>query len=144
MHELVRRDAAVRATRIRFAGRPFKWGGIDCVKMAAWHVRHMGHKVVGLTKAGSYRSARSARAALERAGFDTLAAAITAQGGLVEIPPAMALPGDLMLTPGTDDWEALVIVLSNGDVFGFREGEMIRGPQVMRLTITPETRAWRV
>lgn len=120
MPNLNQRAAAVRATQIRFANRPFKWGAVDCIKVAAFHVRQVGHKPASLAKAGKYRSALSARRALQNAGYDSLTAAIEG-AGLVEIAPASALMGDLIVLPGNEGWESVLILIGPNTAFGFHE-----------------------
>ncbi len=140
MSDLQARVDAVKATQAHFAGRPFAWGRVDCVKVAAWHLRAMGHHLgLGLNKAGTYRSALGARRALERAGHASLAAAL--DGVLPRIAPAAALPGDLLIGPGTDEWEALGIYAGNGAVVGFYDGE--KGLTIVRLNSGIAGRAWR-
>lgn len=140
MHEMNRRAAAVRAVQARFADRPFAWGSVDCVKVGAWHLRLMGHKLPALAKAGRYRSALGARAALKRAGFADLAAALDATA-LPEIPPAAALIGDIVLLPGTDGWQSLCIVMGAGTVLGFHEEWDVLSANRIDASAA---RAWRV
>lgn len=122
MIELIRRRDIAQAVFDRFAGRPLKWGQDDCVRMAAFNLRKF-RRPVSLAKAGTYASARGALKALKRAGFDTLEAAVDAQG-LEPIAPAMALPGDLIGLPAEEDgpWLALTVALGNGRVLGFQGG----------------------
>ncbi|MES3154338.1 DUF6950 family protein [Sphingomonas faeni] len=142
MSELARRTAAVEATRAHFAGKPFAWGKVDCAKIGAFHLRQMGrHDALGLSRAGTYRSALSARRALARAGHESLSAALDSIG-LVRIPPAAALPGDIVLTPGTDDWEALGIIAGNDAVLSFHEDA--DGLDYARVFDWSAAEAWRV
>ncbi len=140
MTEIERRVAAVKATMARFSGKAFAWGRVDCAKLVAFHLRQMGHhESLGLAKAGSYRSALSARRALERAGHASLGAALESVG-MVPIPPAAALPGDIIELPGEAAFEALTICVGNGRVFGFHQDAV--GPVVLQ-PVSPLT-AWRV
>lgn len=139
--DLERRIAAVNATRSHFGGRPFEWGKTDCAKVASFHLRQMGHhKPLGIEKAGTYRTALKAKRALTKAGFVSLGDALDG-AGLLRIPPAAALPGDLIITPGTDDWEALTIVAGNMAILGFHED--VEGLQVIRLTAPSLGQGWR-
>ncbi|MBM3929014.1 MAG: hypothetical protein FJ335_11245 [Sphingomonadales bacterium] len=142
MTEIERRVAAVMATWDHFRGRPFAFGRVDCVKLCAWHLRQMGRRVTGIGRAGSYRTALSARRALVRAGFASLAEAVTA-AGLIEIAPAAALPGDIMLTPSVDGMEALTIVAGNGMVIGFHDDALAAGIQRVRIVDVLAVRAFR-
>lgn len=144
MHELLRRKAAVEATRDKFAGRPFAWGTVDCAKVALWHVRNLGHSArVGLSRAGTYKSPLGARKALQRAGHASLAAAIDA-AGLQRIPPAAALMGDVVIYPGGDDWEAVTIVAGHRAYLGFDAMDLGAGLQVMNDLRDLPLAAWRV
>jgi hypothetical protein len=118
---MVRRVAAAQATLDKWQGVAFEWGRADCVRLAAAHLRNMGHKV-SLSKGGAYGSVLSARRALKRAGFDSVADAVDGQG-FARIPPASALVGDLLMLPGSDDGDteiegmgALAVALGNGRV----------------------------
>ncbi len=116
---MVRRVAAAQATLDRFKGRPFAFGRDDCARMAVFHLRQLGLKPK-IAKAGSYSSLLGARRALARAGFASLAAAVDAQG-LLRIPPAAAVVGDLLMLPGVDELGALVVAMGNGRVLGWHE-----------------------
>ncbi|SEM63035.1 hypothetical protein SAMN05192583_0895 [Sphingomonas gellani] len=117
--EMVRRVAAAQATLARFRDRPFRWGSNDCARMAAFHLRQMGHKPQ-LAKAGSYRSALAARAALKRLGFATLAEALDAIG-LQRVAPAEAWVGDIVMGDSGDVFGALGVLLGNEAMIGFHE-----------------------
>ncbi|MDO1560429.1 hypothetical protein Q0812_13420 [Brevundimonas sp. 2R-24] len=117
------RVAIAQAAVNKYSGRPFEWGRADCVRLAAFVLREAG-RPVSLTKAGAYSTATGALRALKRAGFSTLPEAVSAHG-LVEIAPAAAWPGDLMLLPqeGEGTWGgALVVRLTNGRALGFIDG----------------------
>ena len=141
MSELERRKAAVIATRTRFAARPFAFGRVDCVRVAAWHLRQFGHKPVGLAKAGSYRSALGARRALTRAGHATLADAVAAIG-LEERAPAAAWLGDLLVKPGTDGLDAIGIVAGSSLVLGFHQDQ--EAIDMLRLVDFADARAFHL
>lgn len=139
MTEIERRVAAVEATRAHFAGRPFQWGKVDCAKVVAWHLRKMGHPSIGIAKAGTYRTALSAKRAMKRWGVGSLSEALD-KAGLAQIAPAAALPGDIVRLPGTDTFDALAIVAGNGAVLAFHEDSDTM--EVVRLIAQPEV-AWR-
>lgn len=143
MIDLRRRRDVAQAVFDRFAGRPLAWGRDDCVRMAAFALRKF-KRPVSLAKAGEYSSLKGALRALRRAGFDTLEAAVDAQG-LERIAPAFALPGDIIGLPAEEDgpWLALTVALGNGRVLGFQGGAC----KVLQPRLDPETanrvRAWR-
>lgn len=116
---MTRRVAAAQATLDRFQGRPFAFGKDDCARMVLFHLRQIGLKP-RIAKAGSYSTLLGARRALARAGFATLAEAVDAQG-LLRIPPAAAVVGDLLMMPGVDDFGALAVALGNGRVIAWHE-----------------------
>jgi hypothetical protein len=114
---LVRRVEAGQATLDAWRDRPFKWGKIDCARMVASHLRRMGHSVK-LPPAGSYGSALTAARRLRERGWATLSDAMDSFG-FDRIPPAAALPGDVIEVPGDCDLGALTIALGNGRTLGF-------------------------
>jgi len=118
MTPLQRKVAAAQATLDRFKDRPFRFSRNDCVRMVAYHLRRLGHQV-RLPAAGSYASARSARAALDARGFATLSEGIDALG-FERIPPAAAVAGDIVELPG-DGLGSLNVALGNGRVVGFHQ-----------------------
>ncbi len=118
-HEMVRRVAAAQKTLDRFMGQPFGWGTADCSRMVAFHLRQMGFKPA-LARFGSYKTAIGARAALKRAGFETLGDVLDAMC-LVRIPPAAAIVGDIVQGDSGEPLGALGIYLGNGAMLGFHE-----------------------
>ena len=118
--ELERRRRAAQATVDRFKGVPFEYGKNDCVRMAAFVLRQLGHRPK-LAKAGSYKSAAGAVRALKRAGYATLAEALDAMN-LPRIAPAAALPGDIILVPGEAPFDgALHVAVGNGRTLAYHE-----------------------
>lgn len=120
--DMRKRALATQATLDRFQGVAFEWGKHDCVRMAVFHLRQTGRRP-RIAKAGSYTSALSARRALSRAGFSTLAEAVDAQG-LAPIPPAAAVAGDIVELRSDAEQDgtaigALAICLGNGRLLGF-------------------------
>lgn len=117
---MIRRQQAAQAAVNHFKGQPWELGKNDCVRLAAFTLRKMGHRPQ-LGKAGSYKTGVGAMRALKRAGHDTLAAALDALG-LERIPPAAALPADIVMIPGQAPLDgALTIAVGNGRVLGFHE-----------------------
>ncbi len=133
----VRADAA-QATLNRFRDQPFTWGKNDCARMVAFHLRQLGFKPQ-LSKAGTYKTALSARRALARAGFANLPDAIDALG-LPRIAPAAALVGDIVQLEADSDLGALFVAVGNGRVLGYHEAAT--GAVVMQPTGAPLA-AWR-
>ncbi len=120
MIEAVRRQAAAQAAIDRFKGQPWQLGKNDCVRVAAFVLRRMGHRPQ-LGKAGAYTTGSGAMRALKRAGFDRLAAALDALG-LERIAPAAARVADIVMVPGEAPLDgALMIAVGNGRVLGFHE-----------------------
>lgn len=117
-HPMVRRVAAAEAAIARFDGAVLAYSTNDCVRLAAFTIRKLGHKPT-MPKAGTYKTLLGAAKALKAAGFDDLPAALDAMGFL-RIPPAMALPGDIVAMPTAHEgWVALSVQLSNGRLLGF-------------------------
>jgi hypothetical protein len=78
--------------------------------------------------------------ALEKAGHDSISAALDALG-LERIAPAATIVGDIILMPAEHELGALVIVMGNGRVAGWHddhaEGVVVMQPLQM-------IAAWRV
>lgn len=138
MQEMIARVAAAQATLDQWKGKPFKLGRADCVRVAASHLRRMGHRVK-LPPAGSYGTPRSALKALKDRGFASLAEAMDG-AGFDRIAPAAALPGDIVAIPGDMDIGCLTVAMSNGRVAGFHEDCV--GVEVLQPT--EYVAAWRV
>lgn len=120
MIEMIRRQQAAQAAVDRFKGQPWQLGKNDCVRMAAFVLRKMGHRPQ-LGKAGSYTTAAGAMLALKRAGHDSLAGALDTLG-LERIAPAAARIADIVMIPGEAPLDgALTIAVGNGRVLGFHE-----------------------
>ncbi|MFV1919132.1 hypothetical protein VPH46_06835 [Sphingomonas sp. MJ1 (PH-R8)] len=120
MSELLRRQHAAQAAVDRFKGQPLAYGKNDCARLAAFVLRKMGHRPQ-LAKAGSYSTALGATRALQRSGFEDLAAAIDAMG-LPRIAPAAAWVADLVLLPAEGPFGgALSVAVGNGRVLGYHE-----------------------
>lgn len=139
MLEMSRRADVFSATRSAFDERPFSWGTVDCIKVTAFHLRGMGH-AVRFGTSGSYRTALGASRALARAGHATLCDAI-ASVGLIEIPPAACLLGDILVGPGTDAFEAIGIYVGNEAIYAFHEGTDVMS--IGRILDHGRLRGWR-
>jgi len=117
---MIRRQQAAQAAVDRFKGQTWQLGKNDCVRMAAFVLRKMGHKPK-LGKAGSYTTGPGSLRALNRAGFTSLAEALDALG-LERIAPAAARVADIIMVPGEAPLDgALTIAVGNGRVLGFHE-----------------------
>lgn len=119
MTEIERRVAAAQTTLDAVKDKPFRLGRNDCARMVAAHLRRAGHPV-RLPAGGSYGSVRGAAKALAARGFADLPAAMDAMG-FDRIPPAAALPGDVLALPAASPIGCLAVVLSNGRACGFTE-----------------------
>jgi len=123
---LLDRVAAAQSAVDRFNNAELIWGRQDCARLAAHVLRELGHNAA-LARFGDYRSAGGAARALKRRGFADLAAVMDGFG-LPRIPPASALPGDV-LGFGHDDQSfglselrvTLAVALGNGRILGFLE-----------------------
>lgn len=138
MKPLVKRQRAVEATMERFRGKGFAFGSVDCARMAAFHLKQMGHKV-RLSRAGQYSTLVGAQAALKRLGYETLPDAMDGHG-FERIAPAFALMGDIVTFASEHPIGALGIVIGNGNMLAFHESHEM--PVVM--TMGQIDAAWRV
>jgi hypothetical protein len=137
MTELHRRVQAAQSTLDLYLGKPLEWGRFDCARMAAHTLKALGRKAP-LARFGAYSSAVGAIRALRRAGFTDLGQAVDSFG-LLRIPPASALPADIIGLAAEDLPMSLAVALSNGRVLGFHadhEGAVVMQP-------TAYLAAWR-
>ena len=138
MTPLERRHAAIEATMLRYRDRPFQWGKVDCAKIAAFHLKKLGHKIL-ISKAGAYSSPLGATRALKRLGYSTQAD--MADGlGLSPIPYSRMLLGDIAEVEGEGPLGAIGLYAGNGNLFCFHQDH----PGLV--TFQPRTilRAWSV
>ncbi len=120
MIEMIRRQQTAQAAVDRFKGQPWELGKNDCVRLAAFVLRRMGHRPQ-LGKAGTYTTGTGALRALKRAGYDTLSSALDGLG-LERVAPAAARVADIVMIPGEAPLDgALTIAVGNGRVLGFHE-----------------------
>lgn len=137
MSPIERRASAAQATLDRFKDRPFAWGTNDCGRMTAFHLRKM-RRPVPVAKAGTYRTAASARAALKRLGYSSLVDLLDAR--FERIPPASALVGDLLSLEADNPLGAITVAMGNGRVLGWHED----APGAVVMQPTRYDLAWRV
>ena len=136
MTPLEKRHTATRLTIARYGAHPFKWGGCDCARIAAFHARKFGWAV---PKPGGYRSAIGAAKRLKELGCVTLMDLID-RTGLPEIAPARAMMGDFVSFAADQPIGAVGIVVGNGNMMTFHESHLT--PVIMSMTTID--RAWSV
>jgi hypothetical protein len=88
------RYAAAHATKKQFFEKPFVWGETDCLQMAAFCLKQLGHEEP-TASVRPYTDEKSALRALARAGHRSMVDAVDAYG-LARIAPAMAAIGDIV------------------------------------------------
>ena len=115
----IRRDAA-QATLDKFKDDEFSFAsGRDCGKMINFALKQMG-VAIPMAKVGNYKTLAGARAALRRAyGVTTLAEVMDLY--FERIPPASALPADVIEVPGDGPVGTLTLALGNGLVIAYHE-----------------------
>lgn len=133
---MLRRRNAAQATLNAFEGKAFSMGHVDCVRMAAHHLRLLGYKV-RLPAKGTYRTIRSGKRQLAARGFGTLAEAVDSTG-LVRKAPAGMIVGDIAVMEDRDGIGGLVIALGNGRVLGFHEDLLGKGALVLQPVGVPD------
>lgn len=135
-----RRVAAAQACVDRFNGKAYDPGANrDCIKLASHALHKMGRRV-GLTKGLRYHSEAGGVRAMRKLGFESLMQAVDAVG-LERIPPAAALPADIIAIPTEDGSPfgcALAVAVGNGRALAFVEGVARVVQPLQYLT------AWRV
>lgn len=111
------RAAVMAATRDAFQFRPVRLGEVDCAQMIAHGLEGYGIDPQRL-RFGAYNNERKAKAALRRAGFDSLEAVIDGYG-FERIGHARAWLGDILCFPAdSGPFPALGWMLNNGNVQG--------------------------
>ena len=123
MISMLKRAAVTQACMDRFAGRSYAPGARDCGKLAAHALHKVGRKAKLLTAARHTTEAGAIRY-IRKAGFKDLVELMDAVG-LERIPPAAALPGDIiaMAMPEGDPFGcSLTVALDNGRILGFKDG----------------------
>tara|TARA_R110002073_G_scaffold120601_1_gene262637 strand:- start:14703 stop:15134 length:432 start_codon:yes stop_codon:yes gene_type:complete len=124
MHHMIRRQRAAQAAIDTFLGKPLRWGGADCVRLARFHLHKLGVSVP-LLQGVRYRSEARAKVELAALGFETLLEAVDATG-FTRIAPAMAWCGDIIALPTPPDAPfdiALNIAVGNGRLLGLHQGQ---------------------
>lgn len=134
--ELVRRASVIEKARKQFDGKTFKLGRRDCARLASAVLSGMGHTV---PKLPPYKTELGARRAIAALGAETLEGVLDGLA-LPRIPPAAALPGDLLYMPCEGTVGAIVIAVGNGAALGFHQDHV--GLVAMRPTEV--LAAWRV
>lgn len=116
--ELLRRQKALAKVLLKYEGKPFRRGVIDCVPMLRTHLVAMEHK--RLPKIPIYRNAAQAKRALAERGWANLEQMLDSM--LPRIPYAAALVGDVVLVRGADDLDAIALKISARKVVGWLGG----------------------
>ena len=99
------RALAVQAALKKYRGTVFAWGSNDCLRLARTVLVKIG--AVGLPKIPRYSSELTAIRRLKEQGHDTLEALL--MDHCIEVPPSMALPGDLGVLKGDGAISAIVV-----------------------------------
>lgn len=137
---LLDRVEGTQKTINQFFDKPFEWGTADCAILAATHLENFGYETV-MRNARGYSTAIGAKRALHDLGAQSMEDLVDSYG-FERIPPAAALPGDIVGFPGGEEdneWTALGVVTDPGlTLIGFANGRCMKGPTHVC------TVAWRV
>jgi len=125
---MVRRVEATQAVVDTWRGRPFVWGTADCARLAAAMLSELGWRP-GLARAGFYKGALGAAKAFRKLGFAD-AADWMDDVGMIRIPPAAALPGDILGFRHADQplGVGLAVAVGNGRALAFMDNGDGLGP----------------
>lgn len=138
MSEMLRRVEVAQATLDAYRGKELVWGRTDCARLAAYSARRMGWPI-SLASFGSYETAAGAARVLKRNGCADMGELVDKMG-LPRIPPASALPADIVAVQGDGlGGLSLTVALGNGRLVGFRGG-----PAAVLQPLLPPLAAWRV
>lgn len=138
--DYLRRVEATLTTKDAFLGKSLKWGKTDCLQLAAFCLRQLGHKnpTKGVRK---YSSRLGAVRALQASGYANLAEAVDGYG-LTRIPPAQAMAGDIVAYASeTFGGYALGIAIGDNRMIGYAPEEV--GGDVGIAEIWAASIAWR-
>ena len=142
--DMVRKAGAAQACVDRFGDALLDYKSADCVRLARLALVKQGVSVKPL-KGLRWSSYRGALKALKESGFDTLADGMDATG-CARIAPAMAVAGDVVCLPVSEDspWgAALFVCVGNGKHLGFvNAGEA--GIRCAVASVAKFETAWRV
>lgn len=115
---IIRRQKAAQSCVDRFNGKPYQPGKRDCVVLALHALHGMGVKGLSF---GRYGTEAGGIRAMRKAGFQSLAEGVDSV--LSRIPPAAALPGDVIALEADGPFGcALTVAVGNGRVLGFFDG----------------------
>ncbi len=141
MNDMLKRAAATQACMDRFGFKPVEPGVRDCGKLTA-HALHKQGRSAKLLNASRHTTWAGALRYLAKVGAKDLVALIDMMG-LERIPPAAALPGDIIAMPTDDDNGfgcSLTVALDNGRVLGLNPATNLIEPMIPHLFVC----AWRV
>lgn len=96
--QYLQRVEAANATVKKYIGKSLKWGSVDCLQIAAYCLRKLGHQKP-TDGVRPYKTASGALRSFREAGYASLIDAVDAYG-LTPIAPAMAMAGDIIAYPG--------------------------------------------
>jgi len=139
---LLTRNEAVQSTIDRFHDRDFAWGSHDCAQLVAYHLRALGY-ADPLANVQTYATRRNALKAMRKAGVKDMASHLEHGLGFEPIPPAMALPGDIVGIPAEEEdaakgWVTLGVAIGLDRVLAFANGRCGWAPTSVA------SHAWRV
>lgn len=121
---MIRRVAAAQACIDRFSGKAYDpASNRDCIKLTLHAMRKMGRST-GILKGKRYTTEAGGVKVMRSLGFKNLIEALDG-AGLERIPPAAALPGDIIALETEADSPfgcALTVAVGNGRVIGFSGG----------------------
>lgn len=140
MAAMLKRAKAVQSCMDRFAFKTVEPGVRDCGKLGAHALHGMGRSAK-LLNGWKGKSWASAIRYLKANGFASLVELVDAMG-LERIPPASALPGDLIAMPTDADGFgcSLAVALDNGRVLALNPATGLIEPMIPHLFVC----AWRV
>lgn len=114
---IARRDATQR-TMDKFRDRPFDWAARStCLHLAAYHLRQLGHRAPPVP---AIRSLLGAKRAMTKRGWADVGEML-AGIGLLEIPPATMIVGDLAVLQSDSDGIGAITISVGGKVMGWHE-----------------------
>ena len=101
----------------RFRDKPFDWAGANCIRLARWQGKALGHE---LPPVPMFRTAIGAKRALKKQGCESVEDLLDKYFNRLQAP-SYAMVGDLVTLPSDDDLVSVMIADGHGCLIGWHD-----------------------
>ncbi|MBX7496756.1 hypothetical protein K3172_12895 [Qipengyuania sp. 6B39] len=142
---LAERAARTQTVIDRFRGKPFRWEGANCIRLARAQAVALGHD---LPPVPQFRSALGAKKALDKRGFASVSAMLDHY--FEQLPaPAFAIVGDLVSLPVDPEhagagMDAIAIADGLGNLLCWHAATNFEKLEVVKFAMPDAVKAWRL